>query len=291
MIAARSSALALGLLIVPVLPGCPSEEEPDEPIVLLDDDDSAAISDDDDDDSAVVPGPEILQAWVSDLEILGSGPDPLGRSQAEAIATTDLTPLGAWRLPDGTPVPGLGLHPDRGDLIEGCEAIDSVASDGLPAGFDVGAALVLAPSSGDSLALPLLDGRYVLEDGPRPASAMAWTLSAPEGELTASMTAPRRPVGVQPGPGTLSLLSPRNITWTPGGGDVEILLLRFASLVNETAWEAIRCVAEDDGAFIVDPTGLAGPNTGDLVLTLTRASWSADGATLFARSTAALATP
>ncbi len=276
-------------LILILLAGCAVEDPDGPPAVLLDDDDSAVDSDDD--DSSVVPGPALLQAWVSDVELLGAGPDPLGRSHAEAAALTSAAPLGAWRLADGTPVPGLGLHPDRGDLVEACEVFDATSFDGLPAGFDVGAALVLAPSAGDSVALPWDDGRYRLDEGPRLEGASAWTLSSPDATWSVALSAPPRPTGVQPGPGTISLLGPRSISWAPGGGPVEIVLLRFASAVNRTNWEAVRCVAEDDGSFLLDPTPLAGPFSGDLLLTVTRSTWSADGTTLFSRSTAADAHP
>lgn len=272
-----------------LLLGCPQQVEPEPPITLADDDDdSAALADDD--DSSALPDPR-LQAWIADLETLGFGPDPLGSSQGRATGVVDLTPLGDWRLPDGTPVPGLGLHPDRDDLLEACEEIDSTSLDGLPSGADLGPALVLAPSTGDSATLLPEDGRYVLEDGPRLSSAGAWTLSDQDGALAIDWSAPGRPSGVLPGPGTFSLVSPRNITWTAGGGPVEILLLRFGSQTSTLNWEAIRCVAEDDGAFVLDPTPLAGPFTGDLVLSLTRAAWTGEGGSVFARTTAILANP
>ncbi len=286
MIARRGSLLLSGLLL---LAGCPSAPPVEEPIVLLDDDDSADEPDDDD-DSAVDP-PLLLQAWIADIETLGTGPDALGQSHAVSAALTQPAPLGPWQLSNGTPVPGLGLHPDRADLFEGCEEIDSIAVDGLPAGADVGPALVLAPSSGDSHALPLSDGRYRIDAGPRLSAASQWTLSDAEADLVVPFSAPTRPTGILPGPGTISLLSPRNITWAPADGPVEIVLLRYASLVNVNAWQAVRCVAEDDGAFVIDPTSLAGPNTGDLELTVSRAEWSADGANVFVRSTTALASP
>jgi hypothetical protein len=279
------------LCLVAALAGCPTEPDEEDPIVLLDDDDSAAVTDDDDDDSAdPVPVAELLQAWVVDREIFSGNPDPLGESHAVGTAVSSPAAVGPWRLVDGTPVPGLGLHPDRADLLEACEEFTSVTLDALPATFDVGPALVLAPSSGDPVALPLGDMHYRLDDGPRLSSAATWTLTDDDSEFSATLQAPTRPIGVLPGPGTISLVSPRNITWTPGGGPVELLLLRFASAVNETAWEAVRCVAEDDGSFILDPTPLAGPNTGSLVFTVSRSVWTDDGS-VFTRSSVALATP
>lgn len=283
----RRGSPALAALLLTL--GCPSGAPPDEPLVLLDDDDDSAWLPDDD-DSAVEP-PLRLQAWIVDQEILGLEPAPVGESHAAASALLAPVGLGAWRLADNAPVPGLGLHPDRADLLEACEALDASSPDGLPAGADLGSELRLSPSSGDTLTLPWVDGRYLLDAGPPISGAPSWTLSAGSPDPALAFSAPTRPAGVQPGPGTFSLGSTQQVTWTPADGPVEILLLRFDSPINTSDWEAVRCVAEDDGVFSIDPTSLAGPNTGSLVFTVSRASWSADGTDVFVRSTAALADP
>lgn len=265
------------LLILLALAGCPAEEEVEGPIVLLPDDDDSAADDDDD----ATPDERVLRLWRVDRTVRAAGED----DRLEALAGAALGLPGTWpqtiELPDGTPLPGLTLHPDATGALDECEVLESASGWGPLPPDEASGTLTITSDAGLSNPLVLVaDGERFEGSGDFDGVSNSWSLDAsepaslPPGAL-AGFDAPGLPGPGQPGPGPINLLGTLSVSWTPVGADaVEILLLRFASPVNDQGWEAMRCLVADAGAFAFAPIELAGPGTGPLVVSVSAAEWT-----------------
>ena len=290
----------LPLALLSLLLGCglPTFEDPGD-VYLADDDDSANPGDDDDDDASAddddATNPDDHERsgviWVLDRHFWESPDDGLHGTDGGATFVTDaVPPLADSSGPAGLPIPGFALHPtlDPFGGEEGCEPIAS--TDGRPPlapSDDVGAAVHLLDAIGSAdLDIAFGDGRYTLEaDGAVITSSFDLTLEGgaqwPGSETEAVVAMPAAPAGLVPGPGTVSGagLAALHVQWTPDDPDVdgariEVIVVRYASVADETAWSGVRCLADDDGTYTLDASALISAGSGLLQFAVSRAAWT-----------------
>jgi hypothetical protein len=294
-------SLLLTLLATVLGCGLPPFEDPGD-IVLPDDDDSSlpgdgdddddASDDDDDDDDATNPDDTDRSGvvWLLDRHLWTLPDEGLyatdaGASFQAAPPSTMLDLLG----PAGLPLPGGLLHPDLDPFAggEGCQVISHLDPRGpLPPSDDVGVGVHLVDEEGTSdVEIPFVEGGYRVEiDGAVTAEQFALSLEGgadwPGSDTPAALTMPDRPSGIVPTPGTISGtgLGSFHVQWVPDdpdveGGRIEIFVLRFAAPASEGEWEGLRCLADDDGTYTMNASDLISAGSGDLQLSISRASW------------------
>ena len=291
----------LPLALLGMLLGCglPTFEDPGDVFLADDDDDdSAAPADDDDatsddDDDATNPDTDERHGlvWVLDRHHWEEPDLDLHTTDAGGtFVVGEDPPVVDAVSPAGLPHPRVARHPDL-DPFAGEEDCQPIAStDGhppLPPSDDVGAALHLDDEGGSaSLEIPALVGGYLLgADGPVDADSFALTLDGgvdwPGSDTPAALVMPVQPTDLLPTPGNLSGagLVALHVQWAPDDPDVEgarieIMVVRFATVGDETAWSGLRCLADDDGTFTIDASALISAGSGDLQFAVSRAAWT-----------------
>jgi len=290
---------SLLLVLLLLLAGCglPSFEDPGNVVLADDDDDSAATDDDDDDasddDDATNPDDADRSGvvWLLDRHLWSLPDAGLQATDAGAAFWSEPpSPMSDTLGPAGLPVPGLLLHPDLDPFAgdEGCEPVSSTDPRGpLPPSDDVGAAVHLFDESGSAdLEVPAAGPGYALAaDGEVLAATLGLALDGgetwPGSDSEGLLAMPDLLTGVVPTPGTLSGsgLAALHVQWSPddpdvAGARIEILVVRFATAGDESAWEGVRCLALDDGTYTLDASALIAAGSGDLQLSLSRANWA-----------------
>ncbi len=255
------------------------------------DDDSGGASSDDDNDTE--SGDD--DSWAEDgswgLAWLRAQTDATSTSQSEdslvgraSFGGSGSKPAGTDLLgEDGRPQPGFALHPDLlPDEEEGCTPISSTDTwDTVPSTADVGDSLDFDGGTQESLlALTVSSGLYRVdrdETVPFTQADVVATGSStwPAATWTGALVAPQTPSLQLPTPGgSLQDLTQLRFLWEAGSADdfVELQIIRYSNQAATGPWSGLRCVAQDDGEYIVDATAAA-VGSGPLYIVFCRAVW------------------